>query len=87
MQIELSAEQETLLQRAGKSGISAEELLGRAFAAIEEELDHEDWMRENREAIAAHIAKGCEEARRGEFYTPEEAMKILRERHAKRHVA
>ena len=41
-------------------------------------------MLKEREAIAAHIAEGFAQAERGELIDPEEAIRILQERRAKR---
>ena len=41
-------------------------------------------MLTEREAIAAHIAEGFAQAERGELIDPEEAIRILQERRAKR---
>jgi hypothetical protein len=41
-------------------------------------------MLTEREAIAAHIAEGFAQAERGELIDAEEAVRILRERRAKR---
>jgi len=41
-------------------------------------------MLTEREAIAAHIAEGFAQAERGELIDPEDAVRILQERRAKR---
>jgi predicted transcriptional regulator len=41
-------------------------------------------MLTEREAIATHIAEGFAQAERGELIDPDEAIRILRERRAKR---
>jgi predicted transcriptional regulator len=87
MIIELKPEHQKLLDRAAKAGMSPEEVLDQAFAVIEEQLDSLDWMVENREAIAAHIEEGLEQAERGELIDGEDVARILQERRAKRHVA
>jgi predicted transcriptional regulator len=87
MIIELKPEQAAILERATKSGMSADEVLEQAFAIIEEQLENQDWMMANREAIAAQIEEGFQQAERGELFDPEEAMQILKERRAKRQVA
>lgn len=87
MMIELNPEQARILDRATKSGMSPEEALNQAFAILEDQLETEAWMLENRDEIAAHIEKGCAQADRGELYGPEEVKHMLRERRAKRNVA
>jgi predicted transcriptional regulator len=87
MIIELKPEQQQILERAVKAGMSPDVALDQAFAVIEEQLDHEDWMLENREAISAQIEEGLSQAERGEVFGPDEAMRILRERRANRQVA
>lgn len=44
----------------------------------------EDWMFEQREAIAAHIEKGFAQAERGELVNGDTAVEILRQRRAQR---
>ena len=85
--IELKPAQQRILERVAQSGMSPEEVLDQAFAVIEEQLDHEDWMLENREAISAQIEEGLSQAERGEVFGPDQAMRILRERRANRQVA
>ncbi len=87
MIVELKPEQAAILERATKVGMSADEVIEQAFAVIQEQLESQDWMMANREAIAAHIAEGCAQAERGELIDPEDAVRILRERRAKRQVA
>ncbi len=50
------------------------EVLDQAFKIIREQLDLEDWMLEEREGIAAHIAKGFAQAERGELIDGEVAL-------------
>ena len=90
MQIELNAEQQRILERATKDGASVEEVLNRAFAIVEEQINSLDWLLKDPEARAAfdaQIEEAWEESERGEWYTPEEAKRILAERRAKRQVA
>ena len=92
MQIELTAEQQRILERAAaKNSMSVEDALTQALAMLEAEIDEPDWLSElsdeEREALAAHIEEGCAQADRGELYTPEEVVQILDERRTKRQVA
>ena len=87
MQIELKPEQQQILERAAKAGMSPEVALDQAFAIIQDQLDQEDWMIENREAIAAQIEEGIQQAQRGELIDGEDVIRMLRERRARREVA
>jgi predicted transcriptional regulator len=87
MMIELKPEQQKILERAAKSGMSPEEVLNQAFAVIEEQLQNEEWLLANKPAISEQIDEGFAQSERGELYDPEEAIRILRERRAKRQVA
>jgi predicted transcriptional regulator len=85
--IELRPEQEGILERATKSGMSPEEVLNQAFAIIEEQLQSEEWLLANKERISAQIDEGFAQSERGELYDPDEAIRILKERRANRQVA
>jgi predicted transcriptional regulator len=85
--LELKPEQQKILDRAAKSGMSPEEVLDQAFAVIHEQYRNEDWMLAGREAIAAQIAEGFAQAERGELLDAHEAAGILRDRRAKRLIA
>jgi len=87
MLIELTPEQASILERATKSGMSPEEVHNQAFAVIEDQLESEDRVRGNREAISAHIEEGFQQAQRGELIDGEAVVRMLRERQAKREVA
>lgn len=80
MFIEPNSEQEEILDRAAKSGLSPEEVIHRAFAVIEDQLQHEEWLLTSRSAVAAQIDEGFEQAERGELYDPEEAIRIFHSR-------
>jgi predicted transcriptional regulator len=84
MIVELKPEQEEILNQAARSGMSPAELLDQAFAVIHEQQNNGDWMVEEREAVAAHIAEGFAQAERGELVDADEAVHILRERRVKR---
>ncbi len=85
--LELKPEQQKILDRAVQSGMSPEEVLDQAFAVIHEQYRNEDWMLADRELIAAQIALGFAQAERGELLDEEEAIRILRDRRAKRLIA
>ncbi len=84
MMIELKPEQQKVLDRAARSGMSSDELLDQAFAVINEQHSNGDWMLAEREAVAAHVAEGFAQAERDELVDADEAARILRERRAKR---
>jgi predicted transcriptional regulator len=87
MILELKPEQQKVLDRAAKSGMSPDEVLDQAFALIHEQYRNGDWMLADKEAIAAQIEEGFEQAKRGELLDAEEAIRILQERRAKRQIA
>lgn len=87
MLIELRPEQQGILERATKSGMSPEEVLNQAFAVIEQQLDSEEWLLANKDRIASQIDEGFAQSERGELYDPDEAVRILKERRANRQVA
>jgi Arc/MetJ-type ribon-helix-helix transcriptional regulator len=86
MTIDLKPEQQRVIDLAVQSGAyqSPGEVLDQAFEIIREQLDLEDWMIENREAVAAHIEKGFLQAERGELIDGDAAVEMLRKRHAQR---
>jgi predicted transcriptional regulator len=87
MMIELKPEQQRILERAVLSGITAEEVLDQAFALIEGQFQNEEWLLAERDAIHAQIERGFAQAERGELIDGDEAIRLLRERRAKRNVA
>ena len=86
MTIELKPEQQRVIDLAVRSGAyeSPGDVLDQAFEIIREQLDLEDWMLEEREAIAAHIEKGFAQAERGELIDGDAVVEILRQRRAER---
>ena len=72
MLVELTPEQQQILDKAAESGMSPEELLDQAFAIIHEQQRSDDWMLAERESVAAHIAEGFAQAERGELVDAEE---------------
>jgi hypothetical protein len=53
--IELRPEQQQILERAVRSGMSPEEVLNQASAIVDEQLRNEEWLLVNKEAISAQI--------------------------------
>jgi predicted transcriptional regulator len=87
MILELKPAQQRVLDRAAQSGMSPEEVLDQAFAVIYEQYRNEEWMLADREAIAAQIEEGFQQAERGELVDAEQAIQILRDRRANRRIA
>jgi antitoxin ParD1/3/4 len=86
MTIDLKPEQQRVIDMAVRSGAyrSPDEVLDRAFEIIRYRLDQEDWMFEQREAIAVHIGEGFAQAERGELLDGEVAIELLRQERAER---
>ena len=87
MIVELKPEQKRVLERAVASGMSPEEVLDQAFAVIQQQFSDEEWMLAERQTQAFQIAEGFAQSERGELLDPEQAIKVLHERRAKRQVA
>lgn len=85
MILELKPAQQKVLDQATRSGMSTEEVFDQAFAVIQEQ--YRDWMLTNRDAIAAQIAEGFEQAERGELIDAEKAIQMLQERRTERRIA
>ena len=84
MAIELKPEQQRVIDLAVKSGAyqSPGKVLDQALEIIREQLQLEDWMVEQREAVAAHIETGFAQAERGELIDGDAAVEMLRQRPA-----
>jgi Arc/MetJ-type ribon-helix-helix transcriptional regulator len=84
--IELRPEQQRVIDLAVRSGAyqNPGEVLDQAFEIIREQLQLEDWMVEQREAVAAHIETGFAQAERGELTDGDAAVEMLRQRRAER---
>jgi hypothetical protein len=82
MAIDLKPEQQRVIDLAVRSGAyqNPGEVLDQAFEIIREQLELEDWMLEQREEIAAHIAAGFSQAERGELMDGDAAVEMLRRR-------
>lgn len=87
MRIELKPEQQGILERATRSGMSPDDVLSQAFAIIEEQLQNREWLLADRQTISIQIDEGFEQSERGLLYDPEEALRVLKERRSKRQVA
>lgn len=86
MAIELKPEQQRVIDLAVKSGAyqNPGEVLDQALEIIREQLELEDWMIEQRDAVAAHIEIGFAQAERGELIDGDAAVEMLRQRRAER---
>jgi Arc/MetJ-type ribon-helix-helix transcriptional regulator len=86
MTIILRPEQQRVIDLAVQSGAyqNPGEVLDQALEIIREQLDLEDWMLEQREAVAAHIEAGFAQAERGELIDGDAAVEMLRQRRAER---
>jgi Arc/MetJ-type ribon-helix-helix transcriptional regulator len=84
MTIDLKPEQQRVIDLAVRSGAyrNPGEVLDQAFAIIREQLDFEDSMLEEREAVATHIKTGFVQAERGELIDGDAAVEMLRQRRA-----
>ena len=86
MAIDLKPEQQRVIDLAVQSGAyqNPGDVLDQAFEIIREQLDLEDWMLEQREAITVRIANGFAQAERGELMDGDAAVEMLRRRRAER---
>jgi len=84
--IDLKPEQQRVIDLAVQSGAyqNPGDVLDQAFAIIREQLQLEDWMVEQREAVATHIETGFAQAERGELIDGDTAVEMLRQRRAER---
>jgi len=86
MTIELKPEQQRVIDLAVQSGAYHDpgEVLEQALEIIRKQLDHEHWLVEQREEVAAKIAAGFAQAERGELMDGETAVEMLRPRRTER---
>ena len=86
MTIELKPEQQQMIDLAIQSGVYHDpgEVLDQAFEIIREQLQSEDWLAEQREAVAPKIATGFAQAERGDLMDGEAAVEMLRQRRSER---
>lgn len=86
MSIELKPEHQKMIDLAIRAGIyhDSGEVLDQALEIIRAQLHCEDWLAEQREAVAAHIATGFAQAEHGELMDGEAAIEMLHQRRAAR---
>lgn len=86
MTIDLKPEQQRVIDLPVGSGAyqSPDEVLDQAFEIIREQPQLEDWMLEQRAAVAAQIETGFAQAERGELMDGDAALDMLRRRRAER---
>ncbi|MGC9950718.1 MAG: hypothetical protein ABSF64_30490 [Bryobacteraceae bacterium] len=84
MTIDLKPERQRVIDLAIRSGACQDpgEVLDQAFSIIRDQFDFEDWMLEDRDAVATHIQTGFEQAERGELIEVDAALEKLRRRRA-----
>ncbi len=84
MTIDLKPEQQRVIDLAVRSGAyqNAGEVLDQALEIIREQLDLQDWMFEQREEVAAHVATGFAQAERGELIDEDTMLEMLGKRRA-----
>jgi hypothetical protein len=84
MTIDLKPEHQRVIDLAIRSGACQDpgEVLDQAFSIIRDQFDFEDWMLEDRDAVATHIQTGFEQAERGELIEVDAALEKLRRRRA-----
>jgi len=87
MILELKPEQQRVLDRAAKSGMSPEDVLDQAFAVIRDQFGNDDWLAADKDGVAAGIEEGFAQAERGELVDGDQAAQMLQERRAKRRIA
>jgi len=82
MTIDLKPEQQRVIDLAVRSGAyqNVGEVLDQALEIIREQLNLEDWMFEQREEVAAHIATGFAQAEQGELMDEDATLEMLRKR-------
>jgi Arc/MetJ-type ribon-helix-helix transcriptional regulator len=86
MVIDLKPEQQRVIDLAVQSGAyrTPGEVVDQAFEIIREQLELEDWMLEQREAVTAHIEKGFAQAESGELIDGDAAVEMRRQRRTER---
>lgn len=86
MAIDLKPEQQHVIDLAVASGAyqSPDEVIDHALEIIREQLALGDWMLEQREGVAAHIAEGFAQAERGELIDGDAVISALQKRRAGR---
>ncbi len=84
MVVDLTPEQESLIEYAVESGLyrNTNEAFVQALEFLREQLDVEVWLRRDREAVAAKISRGFEQSQRGLAVDGDVALEMLRKRRA-----
>jgi hypothetical protein len=67
--------------------MSPEEVLDQAFAVIHEQYRNDEWLLADKDAIAAQIDEGFEQAQRAELIDADDVVRMLHDRDAKRRIA
>jgi len=82
MAIELKPEHQQVIDSAIRSGAFHDpgEVLDQALEIIRVQLSSEDWLAEQREEVAAKIARGFAQSERGEVMDGDAAVEMLRQR-------
>ena len=86
MVIDLKPDQQRMIDMAVASGVYRDpsEVLAQALEIIRKQLDHEGWMLEQREAIAAHIETSFNQAERGDLLDGERLLETVRARRSQK---
>ena len=86
MKIELKPEHQRMIDLAIETGAyqNRDEVLNQAFEILRGQLQNEDWMTEQRDALASQIATGFAQAEQGQLMDGEDAIRLLRQRRLER---
>jgi predicted transcriptional regulator len=87
MILELTPEQQEILELAARSGKSQAEALDEAFTLLRQSLEMDAWLLANREDVIAQIEEGIASAERGELIPDYEVERLLHERKRRRQIA
>ena len=87
MVLNLKPEQQRVIDLAVQSGAyeNSDQVLEQALEIIREQFDLEDWMPQNREAVASHIETGFAQSQRGELIDDDVALAQLRQGRVERY--
>ena len=87
MILELTQEQQEILEQATRTGKSQEEVIDEAFTLLRQSLEMDEWLLAHLEEVVAHIEEGLAQAERGELIPDYEVPRILQERKQRRKIA
>jgi predicted transcriptional regulator len=87
MILELTSEQQEILEQADRLGKSQAEAVGQAFMLLRQSLEMDARLLANREQTIAQIEEGIASAERGELIPDYEVERLLHERKQRRQVA